>query len=193
MKLTVTLDTYKELNMLNQTDSAQLILIGQMDNTMDHTLESANRVYDPNGISPTIPTCCGGGHQPKILEVNIVRSIGRDPSNPSDRTAGNPNLEQRLEINSQGICNNLTTVAKDNYVMETSLAENTNDWTFDINGKLYEIRIRKLTPRECYRLMGFSDEDFEKAQAVNSNTRLYAQAGNSIVEDVLKAIFKQML
>jgi DNA (cytosine-5)-methyltransferase 1 len=41
--------------------------------------------------------------------------------------------------------------------------------------------------------MGFSDEDFEKAQAVNSNTRLYAQAGNSIVEDVLKAIFKQML
>ncbi len=160
---------------------------------MDHTLESANRVYDPTGISPTIPTCCGGGHQPKILEVNIVASRGRDPSNPSDRTAGNPNLEQRLEINGEGICNNLTTVAKDNYVMETSLAENTNDWTFDINGKLYEIRIRKLTPRECYRLMGFSDEDFEKAQAVNSNTRLYAQAGNSIVEDVLKAIFKQML
>ena len=160
---------------------------------MDHTLESANRVYDPNGISPTIPTCCGGGHQPKILEVNIVASRGRDPSNPSDRTAGNPNLEQRLEINGEGICNNLTTVAKDNYVMETSLAETTNDWTFDINGKLYEIRIRKLTPRECYRLMGFSDEDFEKAQAVNSNTRLYAQAGNSIVENVLKAIFKQML
>ena len=160
---------------------------------MDHTLESANRVYDPIGISPTIPTCCGGGHQPKILEVNIVASRGRDPSNPSDRTAGNPNLEQRLEINGEGICNNLTTVAKDNYVMETSLAETTNDWTFDINGKLYEIRIRKLTPRECYRLMGFSDEDFEKAQAVNSNTRLYAQAGNSIVEDVLKAIFKQML
>ena len=54
-------------------------------------------------------------------------------------------------------------------------------------------RIRKLTPRECWRLMGFSDEDFEKAEAVNSNTQLYKQAGNSIVKDVLMAIFGEML
>lgn len=49
----------------------------------------------------------------------------------------------------------------------------------------YEIAIRKLTPRECWRLMGFDDADFDKAQAVNSNTQLYKQAGNSIVVDVL--------
>ena len=54
-------------------------------------------------------------------------------------------------------------------------------------------RIRKLTPRECWRLMGFSDEDFDKAAAVNSNTQLYKQAGNSIVKNVLMAIFKQMI
>ena len=53
-------------------------------------------------------------------------------------------------------------------------------------------RIRKLTPRECWRLMNFSDTDFEKAQAVNSNSQLFKQAGNSIVVAVLCAIFSQL-
>lgn len=55
-------------------------------------------------------------------------------------------------------------------------------------------RIRKLTPKECWRLMGFSDEDFEKAENVpTSNTQLYKQAGNSIVVDVLEKIFNNLL
>lgn len=54
-------------------------------------------------------------------------------------------------------------------------------------------RIRKLTPRECWRLMGFTDQDFDKASKVVSNSQLYKQAGNSIVVDVLENIFKQML
>ena len=49
------------------------------------------------------------------------------------------------------------------------------------------LRIRKLTPKECWRLMGCSDEDFEKAEQVNSNSQLYKQAGNAIVVDVLEA------
>lgn len=53
-------------------------------------------------------------------------------------------------------------------------------------------RIRKLIPKECWRFMGFSDEDFEKAAKVNSNMQLYKEAGNSIVKDVLMAIFRQM-
>lgn len=63
------------------------------------------------------------------------------------------------------------------------------------NSYLYNVnyRIRKLTPRECWRLMDFSDEDFEKAAEVNSNTQLYRQAGNSICKNVLIAIFGQML
>lgn len=56
-----------------------------------------------------------------------------------------------------------------------------------------QVRIRKLTPKECFRLMDFDDEDFEKAAKVNSNTQLYKQAGNSIVVNVLVAIFKEML
>lgn len=51
------------------------------------------------------------------------------------------------------------------------------------------VRIRKLTPRECWRLMGFTDEDFDKASKVVSDTQLYKQAGNSIVVDVLCSIF----
>lgn len=56
-----------------------------------------------------------------------------------------------------------------------------------------DLRIRKLTPKECWRLMGFDDEDFEKAEVVNSNTQLYKQAGNSIVVNVLEAIFENLL
>jgi DNA (cytosine-5)-methyltransferase 1 len=107
-------------------------------------------------------------------------SRGRDPSNPSDRTSGNPNLEQRLELNSNGLCNCLTSVYKDSMVLEVNM------------GAKYEYKIRKLTPRETWRLMGFSDEDFEKAAAVNSQTQLYKQSGNSIVENVLMALFSQL-
>ena len=53
-------------------------------------------------------------------------------------------------------------------------------------------RIRKLTPKECWRLMGFDDSDFEKAEKVNSNTQLYKQAGNSIVVNVLEGILRNM-
>ena len=52
-------------------------------------------------------------------------------------------------------------------------------------------RVRKLTPKECWRLMGFSDSDFDKTTC--SNTQLYKQAGNSIVVNFLTAIFRELL
>ncbi len=58
---------------------------------------------------------------------------------------------------------------------------------------LQDPRVRRLTPRECWRLMNFSDEVFDKAQEVNSNSQLYKQAGNSIVVSVLEAIFRKLL
>lgn len=60
-------------------------------------------------------------------------------------------------------------------------------------GVVDNYRIRKLTPLECWRLMSFSDEDFNKAEKVNSNSQLYKQAGNSIAKDVIMAIFGQMI
>lgn len=65
--------------------------------------------------------------------------------------------------------------------------------TSGTQGTLDDFRIRKLTPRECWRLMGFSDADFDKAKAAGiSDTQLYKQAGNSIVVECLEAIFKSL-
>lgn len=133
-----------------------------------------------DGVSNTLSTVQKDNY---ICEKSIVAMRGRNPNNPSDRTIGSP-TEQRLEPNSQGICNTLTSVQKDNLVMETVRIKQAT--------KIEKYRIRKLTPKECWRLMAFSDEDFHKAEAVNSNTQLYKQAGNSIVVSVLEAIFRQM-
>lgn len=82
------------------------------------------------------------------------------------------------------------------------LEESTEDCQENTTDDSLGYRIRKLTPRECWRLMGFSDEDFEKARtALNnefykgknkSSSQLYRQAGNSIVTDVLYYIFKEL-
>lgn len=63
----------------------------------------------------------------------------------------------------------------------------------DMMGTLDNYRIRKLTPKECWRLMGFDDEDFNKAEKVCSRTQLYKQAGNSIVVNVLEGILRNLL
>lgn len=59
-------------------------------------------------------------------------------------------------------------------------------------GMTSNCRIRKLTPKECWRLMGFDDEDFDKASKICSNAQLYKQAGNSIVVNVMEEIFKEL-
>lgn len=158
----------------------------------------------------------------KVVEPFVVASRGRNPDNPSDRTTGAP-TEQRLEPKYDGTTNTITTVQKDNYVAVRTANKTGYDVAKDgdgvdlaypksttrrgrvghgvsktlptsgSQGVLDGFRIRKLTPKECWRLMGFDDADFEKAAKVNSNTQLYKQAGNSIVVDVLEAILKELL
>ena len=134
----------------------------------------AGNVWDKNYISPSLTTMQGGMREPMIVDKQIVAMRGRNPDNPSDRTVGSP-TEQRLEVNMQGTSNCLTSVQKDNLLLEKP-----------------QYRIRKLTPRECGRLMGVSDEDIDKMAAVNSNTQLYRQFGNSIVVQVMCAMFKNL-
>lgn len=197
--------------------------------SLEAKFESTNRIYDVRGCSPTLSTMQGGNQEPKILESQIVAMRGRNPDNPSGRTVGSP-TEQRLEANMQGTSNCLTSVQKDNLVMETvEIKQATKSGyiecdvggVFDASypnsatrrGRVQEsgnvcptitaqnqelchletaYRIRKLTPRECGRLMGVSDEDIDKMAAVNSNTQLYKQFGNSIVVDVMCAMFKKL-
>ena len=209
-----------------------------------------------------------------VLEPVICRSVGRDPDNPSNREKG-CNTEQTLELKKDGCSNTLTTVQKDNMVLEPKIKNigsinghqsgNVLHHDSDLSpclcvaehveplkimqpvivggqipmvidaepvtikrlGNLYDenaggaragnvyapnglapalqtaqggnrqplmyedYRIRKLTPRECFRLMGFTDADFDKIKGI-SNTQLYKMAGNSIVVNVLEAIFKQL-
>lgn len=77
-------------------------------------------------------------------------------------------------------------------ICPTLMANNQDLYKLEAD-EVKKYRIRKLTPRECWRLMGFTDADYEKAAAVNSETSLYSQAGNSIVVPVLEAIFRQMI
>lgn len=123
-------------------------------------------------------TCHEPGFSVHHCNMCIVAMRGRNPENPSDRTPG-IHTEQRLEPNSEGICNTLTTRPEGKKTAILPVVE--------------KYRIRKLTPKECWRLMGFTDEDFEKAASVNSNSQLYKQAGNSIVKNVLMAIFNKMV
>lgn len=74
-----------------------------------------------------------------------------------------------------------------------SIATSFNPYYLVEGDNMNNLRIRKLTPKECWRLMGFDDSDFEKASKVNSNTQLYKQAGNSIVVNVLEAILYNLL
>ena len=104
----------------------------------------------------------------------IAGMRGRNPNNPTSRKRSEI-YEQMLEIKDDGTSNCLTTFQKDNLVVEP------------------RARIRKLTPRECWRLMDFDNEDFDKAKAAGvSDSQLYKQAGNSICVGVLEAIFRNM-
>ncbi len=258
------------------------------------TVDAFNKKVNHSGVCPTITTR-PEGFKTAILPIVedksdnpvIVAMRGRNPDNPSDRTAGAP-LEQRLEVNGKGLCNALTSVQKDNlvleqgkgskeyvarrykefieekgYIPEMFVAYNkmeVDDIAPTLTGQCssasgssavlmmeepiqvkvatkqgYEeaekgdfvnitypgsktkrgrvgkgiaqtltcgdgnavitenIRIRKLTPRECLRLMGWHDEQIDKIQAAKiSGTQQYRQAGNGIVVQVLEFIFKAL-
>src|SRR5690606_10802009 len=200
-----------------------------------------------------------------IQEPVCVAMRGRNPENPSDRTTGSP-TEQRLEANSQGIANTLSTVQKDNLILETQALTPkrteygkkirkkyeagevkakrkaiqqlepredgiTNTITsvqkdnlilekvgvierYEQDGRVYsdnglsstldtkcnrrplietKQRIRRLTPLEAFRLQGFPDDFFCRAKEVNSDTQLYKQAGNTISVPVIQAILNKLL
>ncbi len=189
------------------------VQVGQIYGTEREPNPQAGRVYDASGIAPTMDSCSGGNRMPKVVEpvkVGNTTPSGRSQCNDvysSDyihptlcagthencnssvlvsespqqavavamrgRYAEDGTVEQNIEVSDREYANALTTVQKDSMVSDS-------------------LRIRKLTPKECFRLMGFDDEDFEKAAEVNSNTQLYKQAGNSIVVNVLEAIFREL-
>lgn len=172
--------------------------------------DSTNRFYDISGISPCLNTMQGGDREPKIVVPVLTpdrlekRQNGRRFKNDGDEmftltaqdrhgilvreatskgyaealpgdsvNISHPNSETRRGKVGKGIANTLLTgeeqaVVTDNY------------------------RIRKLTPRECWRLQGFPDWTFDRAKKVNSDSQLYKQAGNSVTVPVIADIAKRL-
>lgn len=124
----------------------------------------AGNVYEKDALAPTLLNMQGGNRQPMIVENVIIGGMQENQATKKD-----------------GVCTCLTSSMGMGGGYMPMVVENNEQY-----------RIRKLTPKECWRLMSFTDEDFHKAEAVNSNTQLYKQAGNSIVATVLEAIFRQM-
>lgn len=158
-----------------------------------------DRIYDPSGLAPTLNTVGGGNLEPKITIDGLTRDTQKQKArvfNPSGLAASliatdykePPQIsvigqlkggEKGRVVDRDGIGYTLTATE---YKDPLKIAE---------PGNTYGVRIRKLTPRECWRLMGFLDEEFDRVHGI-SNSQLYKQAGNSIVVNVLSALLSQL-
>ena len=129
----------------------------------------------------------------KVMECKVVGGLGEKCKAPKNQTQYHQQ-DRVYQMGDISLCMPAELPGVSYNYLEVNTGARTNEpWTWEKDGALYLIRIRKLTPKECWRLMDFTDEDFEKAEKVNSNTQLYKQAGNSIVKNVLCEIFKQMM
>lgn len=170
---------------------------------IDQTVRKRNnpqtgRIYSPEGICPTLTTMQGGGLEPKIIQeghLGVGGERGRvfsadgissclsvtDYKDPVKVADG---FNTNVDNNAFCITAHYSRVAPQNFFDSTSGHRAT--------GVICGGRIRKLTPRECWRLMGFTDEEFDRASVGISNSQLYKMAGNSIVVNVLEAILKKL-
>ena len=183
------------------TNQANIKQIGNINNSTSFGGNpQTGRVYDIEGISPTLNTMQGGGREPKVM---VIDDQGRRNKKISPK-----NIVPTLRAQSHGQKGRIydvdgispikvydfynKTFRKDGTI--GTLTANggvsiTHCGTFGISDG---IRIRKLTPRECWRLQAFPDWAFDKAQEVNSKTQLYKQAGNSVTVNVIKAIAERL-
>lgn len=116
----------------------------------ENSKHQAGSIYDKEGLSPTLDNMQGGYRQPSIIEEKLPGAYGRD--------FGSKGKVQDIE--------------KECDTLQAAMGNGGGNIPI-LNLKM---RVRKLTPKECYRLMGFDDIDFEKASQVNSNSQLYKQA-----------------
>lgn len=141
--------------------------------TLQPNFNQCGVVYETDGISPTIRAYQGGGFEPKI-RVKEATSKGYAEAEVGDSVnLSHPNSKTRRGRVGKQVANTLLT-GESQGVIEP------------------DFRIRKLTPRECWRLQGFPDWAFDKAQEVNSNSQLYKQAGNSVTVNVIAEIAKEL-
>lgn len=141
-------------------------VVGNTKNPNGSGIGTGSVVYSSNGIVGTL--CARDYKEPKqIALMNELKPFG----------VLQPNFNQSgVVYMKEGISPTLRAYQGGNLEPKI-LVENANG-----------IKVRKLTPRECWRLQGFPDWSFDKAQEVNSNSQLYKQAGNSVTVNVISVI-----
>ncbi len=192
----------------------------------DKIHESARRVYNEEGIAPTIPTCGGGNIEPKVA-VREATKLGYAIATVGDSiNLEQPNSKTRRGRVGKEVAQTLTTSCNQAVLESVDVRHTELPCIFDDRDKGFGVKtsdvcptqraersgikciqsdykIRKLTPLECWRLMGFTDEDYRKARQAledrfyngkdRSNSQMYKMAGNSIVVDVLEGILKNLI
>ena len=160
-------------------------------------------VYETDGIAPTIRAYQGGGLEPKIIQRGHGYNQGGEHDIAPTLTSNcyhENNVLKITEATSQGYAeaevgdsvnlshpNSKTRRGRVGKQIANTLLTGESQGVVEP-----DFRIRKLTPRECWRLQGFPDWAFDKAQEVNSNSQLYKQAGNSVTVNVITAIAKEL-
>ena len=166
------------------------------------------RIYSADGISPTLNTVQGGGLEPKVLIERPLKGLTKNGWHFEQNVFSTNSIAVALKA--AGGSGNIPKIAyrpcltpdRINKRQNGRRFKNCEDPAFtltsqDRHGVLIEsdraLAIRKLTPKECWRLQGFSDDQFEKAkQAGVSNSQLYKQAGNAVTVDVVEQIGKRL-
>ena len=143
------------------------------------------KVAIPGGLAPTLSTMQGRGQEPKIIQK--ARGFNKGAQHSIAPTLSSNSWQENNLVKVVDFYNKIT---KDEVGTLTSSGggSTVRAGSFGITDGY---RIRKLTPRECWRLQGFPDWAFDKAQEVNSNSQLYKQAGNSVTVNVIEAISKK--
>lgn len=170
-------------------------VVGLLGGKFEHTFDLIRRVYDVNAVAPTITTCGGGNIEPKIMEITEMKEyqlsdeMKKYINSYDDRYIVNNNaLTLNKEIAPAIITREGCARADCCSYISDELPQNYNIANKDIT----PYRIRKLTERECGRLMGVKDDDISKIGKNLSRSAQYHTFGDSIVTACLMAIFGKM-
>ena len=147
----------------------------------DGKRHQAGSIYNKEGIAPAIDSMQGGYRQPMIDVINATKK-GYDTAKEGDSiNMSYPYSNKKRGRVGHGVAQTLDTGCRLATLVKTEQEKP-------------EYKIRRLTPLECWRLMGFNDSDYYKAKETGiSDTQLYKQAGNSIVVNVVEEILKKIL
>lgn len=191
-----------------KNDEIKCNCVGMLGGKYENLHDISRRVYDTNGLAPTQHTCGGGNLETKIIDDNRFFRQAFETAQENECSAGDTIDAYNKKVNQSGTSPTVTTrpegfktailvVDEQNgYVRQDGIVGTltTNGSSPKHNNRIIEnLRIRKLTPKECGRLMGVRDKDIDTMAVNQSNSSLYHCFGDSIVVDVLMAIFGQML